>query len=70
LDFFIPEVMICIEIDGEGHVLREEQDERRDRALSEAGITTIRVSAAAVFRDPHEVAHSISMSIKERLGER
>ena len=67
LDFFVPEAMVCIEVDGQGHELREEYDAWRDSELRKVGITTIRVSAASVLRDPYEVAHAISMSIKERM---
>ena len=69
LDFFIAEAMICIEVDGQAHEMREDYDEYRDAELNKAGITTIRVSAAAVMQDPYGVAYSISMSIKERLGQ-
>ena len=66
LDFFIPEAMICIEVDGQGHELREAYDDWRDQQLRKAGVTTIRVRAASVLRDPYETAHAISMSIRER----
>ena len=66
LDFFIEEHLIDIEIDGKSHGVRETEDCKRTAFLAIYGVTTIRVSAAAVLRDAHEVAYSIAMSVRER----
>ena len=66
LDFYIDDAMINIEVDGKAHQWRELRDIARDSYLNKLGVVTIRISAGAVLRDPHEVAHSIAMSLRER----
>ncbi len=53
LDFYVPRAKLCIEIDGEQHALRQEQDERRDAFLADLGILTIRIPSLDLFhQDP------------------
>ncbi|AIE85333.1 cytosolic protein [Fimbriimonas ginsengisoli Gsoil 348] len=49
LDFYCPEAKLCIEVDGEQHLLRADRDVRRDQALLEMGIKTIRVPSLDLF---------------------
>ena len=44
LDFFFPNRMIAIEIDGSSHTQRKGHDRRRDADFRSIGIRTIRVS--------------------------
>ena len=43
LDFFFPERMIAVEIDGSIHRLKREHDKRRDADFRSIGIRTIRI---------------------------
>lgn len=43
LDFFIPELLLVVEIDGLTHYGREINDSRRDRFCNECGLRVLRV---------------------------
>lgn len=43
LDFFFPNKMIAVEIDGSSHKYRRETDKRRDADFRSIGIRTIRI---------------------------
>lgn len=43
LDFFFPERMVAVEIDGSVHRLKKEHDKRRDADFRSIGIRTIRI---------------------------
>ena len=45
LDFYCAELKLCVEVDGEQHGLRIEQDRKRDAYLADLGIRTIRIPA-------------------------
>jgi very-short-patch-repair endonuclease len=49
LDFYIPSVKVCIEVDGEQHELRRVQDSDRDVFLAEFGILTLRIPSLDLF---------------------
>ncbi|QYK54184.1 MAG: DUF559 domain-containing protein [Fimbriimonadaceae bacterium] len=51
LDFYCAEASLCVEIDGEQHMFRQEQDKRRDDFLGELGILTIRIPSLAFFEE-------------------
>lgn len=61
LDFYCPSAKLGIEVDGMAHDMgnRPERDERRDWALSQEGVETIRISAQEVLDDPAGVADRI-----------
>ena len=65
LDFYCPEFMVCIEIDGQVHELKKAKDEIRDTFLIEHGVQVLRFSAKAVLKSPESVA----LKIKEYLTE-
>jgi len=50
LDFYCPAVRLAIEVDGEGHGHPDQagHDARRDRWLTEQGVTTLRIAAIDV----------------------
>ncbi|ALJ11552.1 endonuclease domain-containing protein [Sphingopyxis macrogoltabida] len=61
LDFYVLELKLGIEIDGEAHGMddRPERDEARDRWLASQGIRVLRIAATDVLADPAAVADSI-----------
>lgn len=59
LDFYCPVAKLCIEVDGEMHAQRIEQDLKRDAFLRELGIETMRVGSWAVLDDPDVVIERI-----------
>jgi len=60
VDFYCASAKLAIEIDGGSHLHRTEHDARRDRALSEMGIRTLRVSNSEVDRDLDGVLRTIA----------
>tara|TARA_R110000824_G_scaffold209_14_gene1067 strand:+ start:730 stop:1125 length:396 start_codon:yes stop_codon:yes gene_type:complete len=61
VDFYCPSAKLAIEVDGMAHDMgsRPERDERRDWALSQEGVETIRISAQEILNDPADVADRI-----------
>ncbi|WP_253189327.1 endonuclease domain-containing protein [Brevundimonas sp. LM2] len=51
LDFYCPEIKLAVEIDGDMHRDRAEQDKRRDAWLLDRGIQTLRLPARLVLDD-------------------
>ena len=51
LDFFFPDICLCIEVDGQQHLDELTRDVIRDRVLREQGIDTLRIWARDVFAD-------------------
>jgi very-short-patch-repair endonuclease len=49
LDFYCPEVKVCVEVDGSHHKDRLEEDVTRDEFLAGFGILTIRVPSLDLF---------------------
>lgn len=68
MDFFLPEVLMCIEVDGASHEFREKPDYDRDRAMDALGIQTVRFPASAVLRSASEVARVIHIMACEKIG--
>lgn len=69
LDFYCEKARLAVEVDGELHA-REEKvraDASRDFWLESNGVRVLRVTAAAVLRDPDQVA---AWLFQEALGER
>jgi len=48
LDFYCDAAKLAVEIDGQGHLGRIDQDERRDSWLLAQGIRTLRIAASSV----------------------
>lgn len=72
LDFWCAPARLAVEIDGHAHHTadRPERDRQRDLLLAAQGIVTLRIPAAAVLRDPVEVAESIVAACQARVRER
>ena len=49
LDFYCPEMRLCIELDGESHDYRYDYDEQRSRYLAAQGIHVLRFSNEQVW---------------------
>jgi very-short-patch-repair endonuclease len=60
VDFYCASAKLAIEIDGGSHLQRTEHDVLRDRALSEMGIRTLRVSNNEVDRNLDGVMRTIA----------
>ena len=71
LDFYSPELHLCIELDGEPHFTPEgyEHNQQRTEYLSRLhGIRTLRFENNNVFRYPEGVLSEIRSAIKEIRG--
>jgi very-short-patch-repair endonuclease len=51
VDFFAPAARLVVEVDGAQHTRRRGADKRRDRALTAAGLTVLRLPAQFVLSD-------------------
>jgi very-short-patch-repair endonuclease len=60
IDFYCASAKLAIEIDGASHLHRTEHDAVRDRALSEMGIRTLRVSNDEVDQNLDGVLRKIA----------
>jgi very-short-patch-repair endonuclease len=65
-DLLAPEVRLIVEVDGLYHTRREAADARRERALSVAGYTVLRLDAQFVMLDVEAAASLVAAEI-ERL---
>ena len=67
LDFYCPSEKLCIELDGQPHFSEEGflHDERRDKYLSDQGITVIRIENKHVFKIHDMVLEHIREHFKE-----
>ena len=67
LDFYCPELALCIEVDGEQHdPLRDQQ---RDQYLEALGIKTIRIPSLALFVTDSDVTTFLRFQIEVRCQE-
>jgi very-short-patch-repair endonuclease len=51
VDFFCAQRGVVIEVDGQSHDLKEEQDAERDEKLCELGLVVIRLAAQDVLKE-------------------
>jgi len=61
IDFFVADLKLAIEIDGEAHNMgdRPIRDARREQELKRYGIETVRIAASDVLRSPEAVAETL-----------
>jgi len=59
LDFFHPDLMLCVEVDGSAHRYRRTRDRRRDKDLEYMGIRTIRITNGDVLHRLDETIERI-----------
>ncbi len=65
LDFYCAAAQLCVELDGHSHVERKLEDRRRDEALANAGIRTMRFGNSRVFDDLISVLREIGAACGE-----
>jgi very-short-patch-repair endonuclease len=68
LDFYVPDALLCIEVDGIGHRSRIDSDGKRDKTLDALGILTIRISTLRIRSDSYGCAIYIKRICCERAG--
>lgn len=51
VDFYCHRAALVVEVDGDVHDLRKEEDERREKVLSEMGLRVVRFGNDEVMRD-------------------
>jgi len=63
VDFYCHRVGLVIEVDGDIHDLQKEEDERREKVLSEMGLRIVRFGNDEVVRDMSAVVGRIKKII-------
>jgi len=69
-DFFCEELRLVIEIDGDSHRFRAEQDAEKEAALVRLGILTLRFGDSQVKDDMVSVLREIDRAIAMRRSDR
>jgi ATP-dependent DNA helicase RecQ len=64
VDFYLPQASLVIEIDGEHHNSKKEQDKERDKFLAEFAIKTIRINTIDIYNDTDQLKVHIDEIIK------
>jgi very-short-patch-repair endonuclease len=59
VDFFAPELMLAVEIDGDTHRFKEQEDIERQQKLEALGISFLRISDRRVKTGIDYVIHAI-----------
>jgi very-short-patch-repair endonuclease len=59
VDFYCHKMGLVVEVDGDIHDLQQEEDERRERALSELGLKLVRFKNNEVVRNVSTVVGKI-----------
>ena len=68
-DFYCAKVKLIIEVDGQIHERddRPQRDSLRDAWFAEQGIETIRLSAADIMADAHDISDGVIRYVREKL---
>lgn len=69
LDFYCPQLKLCIEIDGESHEWKGDYDQKRDSVIKDLWIKTIRYRDDIILKHLESVGLDIEYVIFERVGE-
>jgi len=64
VDFFCPELMLAIEIDGWSHLFRGEDDQERQARLESLGVRFLRFDDLEIKRNINEVLSIIALWIE------
>ncbi len=59
MDFYCHKAALVVEVDGDIHDLQQEEDARREKALSELGLRVVRFRNDEVVRDVSAVVGRI-----------
>ena len=65
VDFYCKDLFLAIEIDGESHYGKEKKDEKRDKRLSQLGVTVLRFDDLELRYDLKRVLETIDRWIDE-----
>ena len=65
VDFYCAERMLAIEIDGDSHDVRQQQDEIRDRRLNGLGIEVVRYTNAEIMNHLEGVYENLLRRVTE-----
>ena len=68
LDFYCAEARLCVETDGEQHLMRLERDAQRDGFLLSQGIQTLRLPTLELFGGMESCLLRIQEACEERSG--
>jgi very-short-patch-repair endonuclease len=71
VDFYCPELMLAIEVDGNSHIGNEKKDTLRQEAIEEKGVHFLRFDGLLVRHQPDVVIHTIVawiVSYEEKYG--
>ena len=70
LDFYCPEALLCVEVDGLAHseIEQARKDQVRDAWLKRRGIRVVRIAAGDVRVNLNGVVDWIDRVVKERRG--
>jgi very-short-patch-repair endonuclease len=66
VDFYCHQAGLVVEVDGDVHDLQKEEDERREKVLTEMGLRIVRFGNDEVGRDMSAVVGKIKEAIKNR----
>ncbi len=66
VDFFIPELGLAIEIDGESHDFKGSYDNKREEYLQQLGLEVLHFQDAEIKKNIDFVADSLQLAIKKR----
>jgi very-short-patch-repair endonuclease len=67
LDFFIPELGLAVEIDGESHDFKGNYDEERENYLKSLYIEVIRYKDIEIKKSMNFVVDSFQLAVKKRV---
>ena len=67
VDFYCHELMLAIEIDGNSHDYKYEQDAFRQNSLEELGIIFVRFSDLSVKKEMENVIRTLEITIEELI---
>ncbi len=65
VDFYCHKAALVIEVDGDIHDLQKEEDERREKALTEMGLRIVRFGNDEVMRELSAVVGKIISRLRE-----
>ena len=69
LDFYCPELRLCVELDGSSHDYKFEYDEERTAFLERQGIKVLRYRNEDVYCNPLSIADDILRQIQKDTEE-
>ena len=68
LDFYVSEVKLCIELDGDLHLTRALRDNSRDKYLAKCGVSTLRIRTDELYENQDYALFRIVSAYNERVG--